>query len=60
MYFKKNWGSMAEKGPSPESIDIFQTCPSDTGNGNFPSLLPVPVQLKNGTDQVVFLFPIHF
>ena len=28
MYFKKNWGSMAEKGPSFGRFDIFQTSPS--------------------------------
>ena len=27
MYFKKNWGSMAEKGPLFGRIDIFQTSP---------------------------------
>ena len=32
MYFKKNWGSMAEKGPPLGRIDMFQTSP------NFPVL----------------------
>ena len=27
MYFKKNWGGMAEKDPPLGRIDIFQTSP---------------------------------
>ena len=27
MYFKKNWGSVVEKGPPLGHIDIFQTSP---------------------------------
>ena len=33
MYFKKNWGSMAEKGPPLGRIDIFQTSPSVSHTG---------------------------
>ncbi len=32
MYFKKNWGSMAEKGPLFGRIDIFQTSPKRIHN----------------------------
>ncbi len=28
MYFKKNWGNVAEKGLLFERVDIFQTSPS--------------------------------
>ena len=43
MYFKKNWGSMAEKGPPLGRIDIFQTSPNqyvrETGSFSMKILL---------------------
>ena len=43
MYFKKNWGSMAEKRPPLGRIDIFQTSPNqyvrETGSFSMKILL---------------------
>ena len=42
MYFKKNWGSMAEKGPSFGRFDIFQTSPNPPAENTRPQNPPAP------------------